>query len=726
MNLFALPILSLQFVLSSFFSSILTPLIISRIPLPTEPAYALLIDGHFAPEKDVLFYICFIILVALFILVSQLLLYLFTTSENRVLLEKISMYILPSTFIGLLVVGDYPFPLQLATDMRFYLLFMIVLVFQLFILQKPFSAQTTQLLFIASVAKYFIPGFLELDAGVYLFSPPTIDSSAIILPDKIIMQYSYLFIVLPLLLGIKPAIKQVFEYIRSIKFINPLITFATIIILVLVLLPFLTLDRYYGDLFFTTLPAYHIITGATPFVDVISQYGIIYLLPWLIWIKAFPFLPLSREFTSMVTLLFLFLYYVFFYAALKKITKNNILSALGTFTAVYYTLINRSFYFEDQWSLIGAPAFTPLRLGPMIFPFYFLASYIHNSKKLPLILFIIASVLMFFFSFEIGIGIAVSGLASICIYAIFFSSKKTALFRLVSVVTLTSLVGSIFSIVLLTLITKQTFPDFSLYYEFIKIFSSGFYLVPVDKQGIMLIPFIVSVISIVLGLHLMSKQHKIGIGLLYVSFTQLSLLPYYLGRSLPPLLYSILIPTILLMTMVVHIIENQYKDKHILPRVVTYIFGFILLLATFRNGLLIVEYWKNPIHTTSEIFAIMHTRLKQWDVKQSEQYVFLSSIPKNSKIVLFDNSIDLIAALHLKPALPYTFIRSLIVSEEQIEDALQIARGSTFYVFINEKEFYSPYWETKHAYPGLWSKLQPYSKLVKSDYDFSLYETTIP
>lgn len=322
MNLFALPILSLQFVLSSFFSSILTPLIISRIPLPTEPAYALLIDGHFAPEKDVLFYICFIILVALFILVSQLLLYLFTTSENRVLLEKISMYILPSTFIGLLVVGDYPFPLQLATDMRFYLLFMIVLVFQLFILQKPFSAQTTQLLFIASVAKYFIPGFLELDAGVYLFSPPTIDSSAIILPDKIIMQYSYLFIVLPLLLGIKPAIKQVFEYIRSIKFINPIITFATIIILVLVLLPFLTLDRYYGDLFFTTLPAYHIITGATPFVDVISQYGIIYLLPWLIWIKAFPFLPLSREFTSMVTLLFLFVYYVFFYITLKKSQKT--------------------------------------------------------------------------------------------------------------------------------------------------------------------------------------------------------------------------------------------------------------------------------------------------------------------------------------------------------------------------------------------------------------------
>lgn len=726
MNLFTLPLLTFQFFLSFIFASIITPLIISRIPIPIKPTYTLLIDAHYAPEQEVLFYICFIVLSSLFILLSQLLLHFFTTSDNSRLLEKISLYVLPSFFAGLLFFGEYPFPLHLATDIRFYLLCMIMIVFQLFILQKPFSVLTTQLLLIASLTKYFIPSFFELDAGGYLYSPPNIDDNLIISTQKILMQYSYLLLLIPILLGIKPFLKQVFEFIHSKKFLNPSITLVTVIILVLVLLPFLTLDTYYGDQFFTTLPAYHIVTGATPLVDVISQYGILYLLPWILWITAFPFLPLSREFTSMVTLLFLFVYFLFFYITVKKITKNNVLSAVGTFAAVYFTLINRSFYYEDHFSLIGAPAFTPLRLGPMIFPLYILATYIQTNKKLPLVLFIGSSVMMLFFSFEIGTGIALSGLASIFIYSLFFSESKAKLFRWVSITTLLSIVGSILFVILFTLIAKSRLPDISLYYLYIKIFSSGFYLIPIDKQGIMLIPFIISVISIMVGLHLLSKQNKLGIGLLYISFTQLTLLPYYLGRSLPPLLYSILIPTILLMTILVHVFEKQTKEKNILPRIVVYVFGFILLLGTIRNGLIILEYWKNPFRTSLEIYTTIHTRFKHWDVKQTEQFTFLSTIPKHSKIVLFDSRLDLIAALQLKPAFPYTFIYSLIVSEEQIEDILTMVKGSTFYVFINEKEFYSENPETLYAYPALWSKLKPYSKLLKSDYDFSLYETTIP
>lgn len=486
---------------------------------------------------------------------------------------------------------------------------------------------------------------------------------------------------------------------------------------------------WYGyDIYFSVLPAYHVLHGGIPLFTSISQYGILYLIPWAVTLLFFPRIPWTYDTTVIITAVWMIISYSAIAYVLSRIIKNSFVALATIASAFYFTSINRYYAFPDPFAPACGPAFSVLRFDVFYIPLYVLSAFVKTQSKKYFLLFLIISAGLTLYSVEVGLGLAASGLVTACLYA--FSLKKQKIRNLLT--TIGIFLGAVyflfFAYIIVGFFITRTPPDISTYWLFTKIFSSGFYLIAIENNIWFVILVSFAFLSLLFGIYLLfiEKRSK-GLLFIYLTFVQFAFLPYHLGRTAEPTFYNVFLPTIFIMGFLVDEIwanRERYFSESILV-----LFGIVsaafLMSGTVQTASAILIEWRNPVAEVKQLGSFIATSFSTWQVKTTPQYAFLKdNLPEDCSLILFDSEQwDLLPALGRISAIRYQFIRDYMVAQEQIDYEMTYLqqRKQPVCVFRNLAEFHNHTEHIRKTYNYFWEKLSPYLSLIKTS-DDGVYE----
>lgn len=471
--------------------------------------------------------------------------------------------------------------------------------------------------------RYSIIPIIELDIGNRMYF--TVDN---------VLRYGVPRSVYPIALGVLLVLHRRVCYIRMCVawFTIRRISYLMLGSIIVSLLHLMTKSYNASDTFFTMLPAYHALGGGTLLVSAMSQYGLLYLAPWIVWLAAFPQVPVSFQVGTFVTMLLLCAYFFAFIHITSILLPRRALFILTVTASYYFTILVRYTSFSDMVSVVSTPAFTPLRFGIFIIPLWFLVRLAQTGKSAYIYYFIVCTSVLFFYSFEIGTGLVASAFLIVLLYAQGQSMPYVFILRSAGMF-ICSMIVCLLCIIGYTYISLGVFPDFSLYWFFAKLFGSGFLTTPMRGATVGLLPLVVSLIGLFVGLAGFIKENKLtGLIMCYLALIELVLFPYYTGRSMNQTIYSISLPFLLLCAMlfeyeVARIKKNQY---HFTAWAVVAVCGMVLITGWSRGFVILMSSVAHSAEIAEDAGVYLHKAFTHWDILESREYLFcLQLSPKD-------------------------------------------------------------------------------------------------
>jgi hypothetical protein len=476
------------------------------------------------------------------------------------------------------------------------------------------------------------------------------------------------------------------------------------------------------DYLFTLVPAYQLTRGATPLVNMVSQYGILYLAPWVVLFTLVPHIPITMEMTTVMTTCFLIIYYIFFAWTLWRLRESPLVAVLTLSAAFYWGLGMRMWVFNDASSLL-APAFTPLRFGFFIIPLFFLARYLSVPTNKNLVACLVTGCIALFFSADVGVGIFIA-VTFAFLFDSFCQSVKQGFWMLRLLIGVDIVVSGL--ILFIIFIRSGGLPNVYSYLIFIRLFQSGIYMTPVGGAIGFHVPLVIALAGFFYGAYILWwEKKKRGIVFIYLSVVQLFALMYYMGRSLPQTLVSVSIPALVLCGL----IADEFVTIAALKKrqVGLFVFGFgclyIITVGALKSLVNIATYTVNPRYSLVAKKTYITTALSTWDIKNTAQVTFLKqTLPNGCPIIVFDEQeAEIMTALGVPPATDYPFLDHMVVTKEQI-NALQYRYSfGRFCVFVNDskQEYF-----LRPDIKAIWDTIKNRAKIIAQDSErkFSLYE----
>jgi len=485
------------------------------------------------------------------------------------------------------------------------------------------------------------------------------------------------------------------------------------------------------DIYFTFLPAYHVVHGGTPLVSMMSQYGLLYLVPWITWIIAFPQAPVSFGVGVIITTLLLMAYYLFFLITVARLMKYRLVFVLTAFASFYYTLLIRWYGFPDPVSLVSTPAFTPLRFGVFIFPLWSLISYCKDHKRTHMIWFLITSAIGFFYSFDIGVGLIGAGIGVAIVDAL--AQKCNRLNYLVTYlgVLLGTLSVSVIVLALCTYVRSGSLPDFGLYVFYTKQFGLGFLMLPIGQQTVSLLLLGVAFVGGFFGLYrVLADKEPGGLVFGYLALIVVFGMPYYMGRSILPTLYNISLPFVLLCGMLVDwsVVYVGIHRRNIAAWVMMILCSSVLIIGGLRAFVITGGNVLHAAEIVESAYIFSQKTLFHWEIQQTPQYGFLKRyLPPQCPLVSFDqNDYELLPAMGVPPAFQYAFVFGF-TTKEQVDTLVPHRGASRVCLFINDSAVAAHFDATYGTYVYFLERYGPSLRKIAEDPlgGFTLYELPI-
>lgn len=482
------------------------------------------------------------------------------------------------------------------------------------------------------------------------------------------------------------------------------------------------------DIYLIVSPAYALIKGATPFVNFMSMYGILSLFPWIFWLAAFPSLPVSPAMMVVVTTIGVMLYIAFFLYVTGTIIKRRVIWVLTALSMFYYAFMVRAYIPNDAASLLSFPATTPLRFGMFLVPLLALIRYVKTGSEKHLRWFLLISEMCLLFSFEMGVGWFAAGIAASILSLITIQqTQRTRVFFRLSRFILYTFTAFITIVVAAVYFRSGKFPDISMYTFYPKFFgASGYYMLPIGSEIAYWMLILTAAVGFARGMYLLVVNgNRNGIIVVYLSFIQFALLPYYMGRSLFQTLVSVTLPSTILWGLLTEDALGHFSwvKKNLAASFIAVLFGVALLFSSWRtvyqSGLL----WNNPALQAKKIISFIKNAVSDWPVKQTPQYAFLKEyLPEGCPLVSFDSlEYELPPALGVRPALNYPQLRFMVITYGQIDSFLPNYRNGFYCLFMNKKEY--EHVVTYGIYEYYWLKIEPKATMIAQDPQkgFALY-----
>lgn len=489
------------------------------------------------------------------------------------------------------------------------------------------------------------------------------------------------------------------------------------------LLFLMTRARAPVDIYFTLLPAYHIVLGGTPLVNVMSQYGLLYLAPWVLWLVLLPSLPITFQMGSVITCLLLIGYFSFLFRVGRTLYSNRIVYLAVMVAAYYFTILVRYYRFPDPYSLVSAPAFTPLRFGIFILPLYFLAKWSREQGKSQYIWFLHVSAILFFYSFEAGIGVLLCAVFISFIHALESKNKRIYIVLHDWLQILIGLAGVAGLISAATLIRVGRLPDFGMYWSFAIAFGSGFLALPIAGQSGVFFVIAVTLFGGIYGLHqIFALKNRYGFVPLYLCTISLVQLPYYMGRSVYPTLYNVSLAFILLCG----VLTEHYWERR--NTIALLLFGFVLCIGLMRGGLLIADTIVHTPDVSVKAYLYIRAAGTWWAMKRDPRYVFVhNNLPAGCPFVSFDSDeSSLLPALGVYPAFQYAFLRGFVVSKKQVDALKPQQNANNICLFVTRAFAQSGDDLMDGVMQYFWKQHGGHATLIASDRERGYYLYTIP
>lgn len=276
-------------------------------------------------------------------------------------------------------------------------------------------------------------------------------------------------------------------------------------------------------------------------------------------------------------------------------------------------------------------------------------------------------------------------------------------------------------------ITLHQWPKIGEYVYFSLLFGQGFFLHAIGTDSTIVLLIGICAIAFYFGLYLLFyKKDRFGLILLYLVCVQFLQVPYYMGRSVFPTLYSISLPFLLICGCIVEYLRDRWRlveSNRILEALL--ILCFIILYIPMLRGLRITS--SILLHSAEEIVSTVsyvQNAVQHWSILETPQYRFLSrSLPPGCAMASFDYpESELLMSLHRKPAFQYAFIREFITNAQQV-DSLRVRGTDDICLFVNHA-----YIEKKNqfmygVYAYFWKQYGGYAQLIAEDpaQGFALY-----
>lgn len=527
-------------------------------------------------------------------------------------------------------------------------------------------------------------------------------------------------------------------FIRRIEFIHKIVSWFTLrrlsVLLggsiALSLLFLMTQSRNPTDTFFTMLPAYQATHGGTLLVNAMSQYGLLYLAPWMVWFILLPNVPVSFEVGTVITAVLLCLYFLLFIRITRTLATRRLLFVLTVVASYYFTVLVRYSNISDMVSVVSTPAFTPLRFGLFIIPLWFLLRLTQTGDAKFIRNFLIASAILFFYSFEIGVGMSVSALCIVLLYWKHKSQSRAHLIRYIGVFTGTLILCASVLVVYAQL-TTGAYPDFSQYWYFATLYGSGFLTTPIGGKTVLLLPLGISLLGLFIGLVRIVQQKQIdGLLFCYLACIEFAMLPYYMSRSMNQTLYSISLPFLLLCALCIEqgasIVRNNRLRFAAWSMVV--VCSTVLLIGFSRGSELLARTIAHGAEITSDAGIYVHKAFTVWDIRTSAQYNFLSiHLPDGCPLLSFDEKeFELIPALGVPPATQYAFVYGFIISKEQIDRLIPHNGSKEICIFVSDKFLRQKNPFSYGAYLYFFGTYRPYMTEIAVDDELGYTLFTLP
>lgn len=451
----------------------------------------------------------------------------------------------------------------------------------------------------------------------------------------------------------------------------------------------MTKSQFPSDTFFTLLPAYHALHGGTLLVSVMSQYGLLYLAPWIFWLAIFPNAPVSFPVGTFVTMLLLFFYFIVYFKVAHTLIRRRLLFVVTVVASYYYTILVRYTPVSDMISLVSTPAFTPLRFGIFIIPLWFLIQLNKTGNRLYMKYFIISSAILFFYSFEIGMGLVASMGMSILLYGLTQPNRKSVVLGGVKMF-LATFVSALLLLCLYTLVFARTLPNFSMYWYLATLYGSGFLTTPIKGKLILFVPLSIAIIALLIGLtQVFRKKEMHGLVLCYLAFIQLVELPYYTGRSMHQTIYSISLPFLLLSGMLIErgisILQTQRRSFAIWSLVCVCV--SVSFTGFARGSVILLNTASNIVRISYDVRNYTWSAFSKWKIRSTTQYAFLSKhLPTGCPLLSFDEKeFELFPALGVPPAFQYAFVYGFITSKEQVDSLVPHKGSREICIFVSDR-----------------------------------------
>lgn len=723
------PSLILYLAVSMLIASEIAPSVVQTYFAPSLPKFTFYDQQPLMPETETVYF-------AVFVSISAFLFSSFMglASLSRSIIERtkwaaVESALLAGLCLGVICVGELPYEDNLAHSPAFYLIVVaaVAMLIPIRIRWPVLFHNALQILLIAALAKPLGLGFLEFDVG-YFGNQAAIEPGLRLKSDLLWPHYFHLLWAVPIAVLFRRGLCRLFFSPDANRLVSIGALIATLAYLAFAILPAIQYFELSYDMFFTALPAYQIARGAVPFYDIVSQYGFLYLAPWVVALLLFSKIPITVQSMTILTMGFIVLFSMLLFLVLRKLQGNSALAAVAVVASLFYSTFNRVYFYPDKINIYSAPAFTPMRFGCFLLPLFFLVKYIKAPSERALSWYIYSCITICYFSADIGVGLSLAGLGAIVVTVFLTSPNWPASLRFVAFKIFSAISISLCIICFITLALRGALPDFSTYTLFIKLFSSGFCMVPLNGQMAIWVPLTFVCAGVCVGISLLRSGERMGSALIFLAFCQLVLLPYYLGRSYPPLLYSICTPSILIAALLLPLMAKKSGEDTIIKVAGSTLSSLIIFLAVLRTTLVAAQESRAAGYGAAAIANYVRTGLKDNPIIKSPPYEFLRQVvPADSRIIIFDTDEELLlTALHLKPALPYAFTFKFIVAKEQIDMAMKHLAGKQFYVFVNVYCAEHGYGQTVGVYKHIWGLLEPHAKLIKEDVAYKLYIVQFP
>lgn len=440
-----------------------------------------------------------------------------------------------------------------------------------FLTKKDFFKKIIELKFLIIGFVIFVLSFLYTSlsvSGFYFISDSIIFSK---------LNYLYFILFLPTLVYFFVKNGGVSLFLERILFV--IIIFIFFIIFSINLLPLfndfvsLTLDP-------VIYPVSQVFVGKSLLVNLTSLYGLFpfYLSP------LFYFINLNVYNFSIILALLVTISFYFLFRFLMIVVKNRIILYLGFLFLVFYTLLATRMIPENYYQ------YWPVRfLFPTLW-LLFASLYFKYRKISYYYIAFIVSAFAVLWNFDVGVVVFLTWLLSLFYDRLSkFSSHKLFFKELLKIFlySILSLIVSIGSFVLITFYKSGFYPDWSMFFEFQKMFLSGYFMIKlVPPPHVWSLLIFVYVFGLVIATyHLFEKSVSFRSVIIFIlSILGFGLFVYYEGQASDVTLFRVWYPALLMFVMFTDYLWeeiNSFKRNLKINSIIFFILFGILSTGVF-------------------------------------------------------------------------------------------------------------------------------------------------